>query len=391
MGEVIIVGSGFSGSVLARRIAEELGEKVTVIEKRSHIGGNAYDEYDERGILVQKYGPHFLNTNKYEIIKYLKQYAKLFPHNTKLLSYLDDRYIRLPFNFQTVQELVGAEKSQSLLNTLRESFVGRDRVPILDLVDHKDKEVSDYGNLLFEKAYKTYTAKMWGLSVDEIDKYVLDRVPMAMNYDERYLNKDFQYLPVNGFNEIFKNMLNHPNIDVRLNEDALKSIVINENEKELFFEGKKVRCMIFTGAIDELFSYKFGQLPYRSLDIKYEYYDKDKVLPCEIISYPQSVGFTRSTEYRQIMFSQENVKGTVVATEYPLTFDEKNEIANIRYYPVNTKESDKVYQQYLEESKKFGNIFLCGRLAEFKYYNMDVCIEHALEYFDSIKSFLEKN
>ena len=391
MQEIIVIGSGFSGSILARKIAEELNQKVLVVESRSHIGGNAYDEVDEHGILVQKYGPHFLNTNHYSTIKFIQQYAKLFPHCTKLLSFIDNNYVRLPFNFETVQQLVGAEKSEHILEKLRESFADRDRVPILELVNHLDKEVADYGTLLFEKAYKTYTAKMWGVDVNAIDKYVLDRVPMAMSYDERYLNKDFQYLPINGFAEIFDNMLNHPNIEVQLNTDAMEHIRLDEEAHQITYDGQPVKCLIFTGAIDELFGYRFGALPYRSLDIRYEYSEKNSVQPCEIISYPQAIGYTRSTEYRQMMFDDGEAEGTVIATEYPLSFDKDAKVGNIRYYPVNTTQSNALYQKYLNEKANYCNVFLCGRLAEFKYYNMDICIEHAIAYFGEVKAFLEKN
>ena len=387
--KIIIIGSGFSGSILARKIAEELNRKVLVLEKRPHIGGNMYDSYDEHGILIQRYGPHFLNTNKYFIIRFLQQYAELFPHTTKLLSFIDGNYIRLPFNFQTVQELIGAEKSESLLAKLREAFVDRDRVPILELIDHPDSEIHKYGTLLFEKAYRTYTSKMWGLQPEQIDKYVLDRVPMAMNYDERYLNKDFQYLPVKGFTELFRNMLDHPNITVELNVDALDRIEIQENTREILYEGQAVDCVVYTGAIDELFHKKHGTLPYRSLDIRYEYFERNSVLPSEIVSYPQAPGYTRSTEYRKIMYDDSEVSGSVIATEYPLTYAPEAELGNIPYYPVNTKESDTLYQKYLEEAEQYKNLFLCGRLAEFKYYNMDICIEHALEYFDYVKTYLE--
>lgn len=388
MKKIIVVGSGFSGSILARKIAEELNIKVTVIERRSHIGGNAYDEYDEHGILVQKYGPHFLNTNKYFIIDFLKQYAELFPHSTKLLSFIDGNYVRLPFNFTTVQQLVGAENSESLLKKLRSEFAGRDRVPVLELVNHSDTEISQYGNMLFEKAYKTYTSKMWGIGVDKIDKYVLERVPMAMNYDERYLNKDYQYLPVKGFTEIFRNMLNHPNIDLQLNTDALDYISFNEDTLEILYNGEAIEALIYTGAIDELFGFKYGSLPYRSLDIKYEYSQNENVLPCEIISYPQAAGYTRKTEYRKIMYSDKKAVGSIVATEYPLQYEKNAAVGNTPYYPVVTNESNEIYSKYKGEAEKYGNIFLCGRLAEFKYYNMDICIEHALQYFDIIKEYL---
>lgn len=388
MEKIIIVGSGFSGGILARKIAEELGQKVLVVEKRSHIGGNTYDEVNEHGILIQRYGPHFLNTNKYFIIEFLSQYAELFPFAAELLSFIDGRYVRLPFNFETVQQLVGAERSESLLAKLRTTFQGRDRVPILELVDHADPEVSGYGNLLFEKAYRTYTSKMWGLQPEKIDKYVLDRVPMAMSYDRRYLNKDFQYLPVEGFTRLFENLLDHPNITVQLNTDALEHLELGGGS--VTYDGEAVKCLIYTGAIDELFGRKYGPLPYRSLDIRYSYSEKSSVLPAQIVSYPQAEGYTRSTEYRKIMYDAGAARGSVVATEYPLTYDPAAEVGNIPYYPVVTKDSSALYQRYLEEAAQYKGLFLCGRLAEFKYYNMDVCIEHALEYFENIHRYLEK-
>lgn len=388
MSKCIVIGSGFSGSILARKIAEELGQKVLVVEKRPHIGGNMYDEMDEHGILIQRYGPHFLNTSKYFIIQYLSQYAELFPFATELLSFIDGRYVRLPFNFETVQQMIGPEKAESLLAKLRETFRGRDRVPILELVDHTDPEVSTYGNLLFEKAYRTYTSKMWGLPPEKIDKYVLDRVPMAMNYDRRYLNKDFQYLPVKGFTKLFENLLDHPNITVQLNTDALKHLKLAEGRA--IYDGEAVECLIYTGAIDELFGRKYGALPYRSLDIRYSYSEEDSVLPAQIVSYPQAEGYTRSTEYRKIMYDASATQGSVIATEYPLTYDPAAEVGNIPYYPVVTQKSSALYQHYLKEAAQYKGLFLCGRLAEFKYYNMDVCIEHALEYFEDVRAYLEK-
>lgn len=388
--DIVIIGSGFSGSILAREIAEKLNMKVRVIEKRKHIGGNAYDEKDEHGIIIQKYGPHFLNTNNYSVIKYLKQFSSLIPHDTKLMSYIDGKYVRLPFNFRTMQQLVGFENSETLLKKMRKYFAGRDRVPILEIMECKDNDIRSYANLLFEKAYKTYTAKQWGLSTDEIDKSVMDRVPMAMNFDERYLNKDFQYLPEYGFTQIFENMLNHPNITLELNQDGLKDISFDTKNKCIFFRGNPIKLLIFTGAIDELFNLKFGRLPYRSLNITYDYYHQNKVLPCEIISYPQAEGYTRKTEYKQFNFHC-NSDYTVIGTEYPLEYDPSNPLANIPYYPTLTSSSIQKYGKYLEESKKYGNIILCGRLAEFKYYNMDVCIEHALEKFKEVKKYLEEN
>lgn len=390
MGEIIVVGTGFSGGILARKLAEECGRKVTIIEKRPHIGGNMYDEYDEHGILIQKYGPHFLNTNKYFIIEFLEQYAELFPHDTKLLSFIDGNYVRLPFNFRTLQQLVGAKKSEALLAKMRKKFAGRDRVPIFELVDSDDDDVREYGNLLFEKAYRTYTAKQWGLDPEDIDRSVLDRVPMAMNFDERYLNKDFQYLPKKGFTELFKNMLDHPNIEVRLNTDALDYIEFDEENRRITYDGDQVELLVFTGAIDELFGLKYGRLPYRSLDIRYKYEEKKSILPEEIVSYPQAPGYTRSTEYKKFTYGiDKDIPVSMTATEYPLQYDPESENANIPYYPIIAEDNIKLYEKYLAEAEKYGNIVLCGRLAEYKYYNMDICIEHALEKFEDIKKKLE--
>ncbi len=387
--KIIVVGTGFSGSILAREIAEELDYKVDIIEKRNHIGGNMFDSYDEHNILIQRYGPHFLNTNNYEVIKYLSQYAELFEHEAKLLSFIDGKYVRLPFNFTTVRQLVGAEKAAALYAKFRSEFAGRDRVPVLELIDSADPDVSEYGNLLFEKAYRTYTSKQWGVPPEKIDRYVLDRVPMAIGYDERYLNKDFQYLPKDGFTKLFDNMLDHPNINVSLNTDALEHIMFDG--EQICYDGETVDCLIFTGNIDELFSYEYGVLPYRSLDFKYNYTASDSVLPAEIISYPQAEGYTRTTEYRKIMFDQSQCIGSTTVTEYPLPYAKYGNITGgrIPYYPVLTDESKATYEKYLNLAKRYKNLFLCGRLAEFKYYNMDICIEHAFEYFQNVKAFLE--
>lgn len=389
MYDIIVVGTGFSGSIIARKMAEELNKKVLVLEKRSHIGGNAYDEKDHKGIIVQKYGPHYLNTNKYFIVDYLSKYTKMIPHDAKLFSYIDDNYVQLPFNFRTVQQLVGYDKSESLLKKLRDSFSGRDRVPVFELVNHEDEDVRNYGELLFEKAYKTYTAKQWGLNPDEIDKSVIERVPMAMNFDERYLNKDFQFLPENGFTEIFENMLNHPNIELQLDVDALDKLTFDEINNRVLYDGNEVKLLVFTGAIDELFKLKHGRLPYRSLNITYDYYEQDSVLPREIVSYPQAKGYIRKTEYKKINFHADDVKGTVVATEYPVAYTPELETGNIPYYPIITDDNTNQYLKYVDEVNKYGNIVLCGRLAEYKYYNMDTCIEHAFEKFEEIKQFLQ--
>jgi len=387
MKNIIVVGTGFSGAVIARGIAEELGYKVRVIERRGHIGGNMYDEVDSNGILVQMYGPHIVCTDHYKVIKYLSGYSEFFKHTVKLLSFIDGKHVRLPFNFETLQQLVGAEIAEPLIAKMRKVFNGRDRVSVLELIENDDVDISEYGTLLFEKAYKPYIIKQWDIPSDKIDRAVIDRVQMAMSYDERYMNYDFQYLPVNGFTKLFENLLNHENISISLMDDALTHIKLDEETTNVYYDGELVDCLVFTGMIDELLHLKYGVLPYRSLKFNYDHYEESSVLEEAIVSYPQASGFTRKTEYRKMMFDQSGANGSVVATEYPIPHEREGGITP--YYPMLTAESRANYESYYSEILRYKSIFLCGRLAEFKYYNMDKCILRACEVFEQIKGYLK--
>lgn len=385
MGQIIVVGSGFSGSIIARELAEKHNKMVTVIEKRSHIAGNMYDELDEHGILIHKYGPHVVVTNRWDIIKYLMRFSPMYKHVVKEMSFIDGRYIRLPYNFESAQQLIGEEKAEVLINKLRARYKGMDRVSVRTLADSDDQDIAFFGNLLFEKAYRTYCAKQWDVPVETLDKSILDRVPMAMSYDERYMNKDFQFLPENGYAALFKNMLDHPNITVRLNEDANEHLVLDSSGNTVKYDGEDVDILVYTGAIDELFGTKYGRLPYRSLDIRYEWHEEDRVYPEEIISYPQAPGYTRKTEYKFMMKDHSGCTGTTVATEYPIAYTP--DMAISPFYPVITSDTQARYKQYLEEASAYKALYLCGRLAEFRYYNMDDCILRAFD----VVSEIEKN
>ncbi len=384
--KIVIVGAGFSGSIMARKIVDELGYEVELIEKRNQVAGNMYDYYDENGILIQKYGPHFLNTNKYWIIKYLSNFSEMIPHNCSLLSYLDGKYVQLPYNFTTMQQLIGPEKSEILMNLMRKEFVGRDRVTMYELLESKEKDIVDFANMLYEKAFKTYSSKQWGIPIDQIDKSVINRVQFCIGFDNRYLNKDFQYLPKDGFTDLFKRMLNHNKIHLHLNEDANEFISFCNSE--VYYKDEKVDLLIYTGGIDSLFKYKYGDLPYRTLLFKYDYYNKFRELPCEIVSYPQSEGFTRKTEYKWFTFGRTKENKTVVVSEYPEQYNRFSVDKGIQCYPIINGSNIKLYEKYLEESRKYTNLFLCGRLAEYKYYNMDLVIESTFEKFEIIKEKL---
>ena len=384
----VVVGTGFSGAILARKIAEELNKPVIVLEKRPHVGGNMYDETDEHGILVQRYGPHVVVTNEWSVIRFLSQYAEMLPHTVKELSYMDDQYVRLPFNFESIQQILGFEKAEPVINKLRREFKGRARVPIRELCDCADADISCFGNLLFEKSFRTYCAKQWDVDPAKLDISIMGRSAIAMGYDERYMNKDFQFLPRGGFTKMFENMLDHPNITVRTNCDALEHLHIDEQQHQILLDGSPVELLVYTGAVDELFDVKYGELPYRSLDIRYEWFDQDKIYPEKIISYPQAPGYTRRTEYKFMMEDPSAAEGTTIATEYPVPYVKGGQHAP--YYPVITEDTKKRYAMYLQEATTYENLFLCGRLAEFKYYNMDDCILHALKVFEEIRKYTEK-
>lgn len=386
MKRIVVVGTGFSGTIIAREIAEKLNMPVTVVEKRNHIAGNMFDEVDEHGILVQKYGPHVLVTNEWSVIAYLSRFSEMFPHTVKELSEIDGRYIRLPFNFESIQQLLGYEKAETVIRKLRKMFPGVDRVPILDLMNHKDTEISYFGNLLFEKSYRTYCAKQWDVPPEKLDKSIMGRSAIALSYDERYMNKDFQFLPRNGFTELFRTMLDHPNISVECGCDALDRIKLDETGIA-FFDDDPVAALAYTGAVDELFQMKYGELPYRSLDIRYEWFNRERVYPEKIISCPQAPGYTRKTEYKFMMYDHSKTKGSVVATEYPISYIKGGK--NAPFYPVITEETRDRYEKYRQEAIRYQNIFLCGRLAEFRYYNMDDCILRALNVSREIQESLQ--
>lgn len=383
MGKVVVVGSGFSGAVLAREIAEKLNKKVLVIEKRPQIAGNMYDELDEHGIRIQKYGPHVLVTNAWKVISYLSRFSEMVKHVVKEISIIDGQYVRLPFNFESVQQMVGFERSEVVINKMRKLFPGRDRVPVQELCCCDDADVRDFANLLFEKSFRTYCAKQWGIDPEKLDSTIMGRSAFAMGYDERYMNKDFQFLPKHGFTAMFEKMLDHPNIEVRLNVDAMDGLWLDSGTHSISYAGEPVELLVYTGALDELFREKYGELPYRALDITYEWFDAEKKYPEKIISCPQAEGYTRMTEYKFFMEDWSHIHGTVIATEYPSAYVKGKSIAP--FYPVITEETKARYTKYLQEAADYPNLYLCGRLAEFRYYNMDDCILHAFDIFEQIQ------
>lgn len=378
MMDAIVVGCGLTGSVIARHLAEQ-GKKVVVWERRNHIGGNMYDYTDENGFLVQKYGPHAFHTTDKRLFDYMCRFEEWKPYRLTCGADWDGRCTPTPFNFKTIDTFYLPEQAARLKEKIQHAFSGRETATVVEVLEHSDPDIRGYAEFLFANDYAPYTAKQWGISPEEIDPSVLKRVPLRFSYGEGYFDDEFQAMPVHSFTKFFENLLEHPNIQVELGVDALKRLRVEENE--IWIDEERTELpVIYTGALDELFGGIYGRLPYRSLRFEWKYEETDSLQEYPIVAYPQREGYTRITEFRKL--PPQEGKGTVYALEYPLPYREGVQMEP--YYPVLTEESQKQYAQYRMLADQVRNLVCCGRLADFKYYNMDQALERAMEICDLI-------
>lgn len=374
--DYIIVGSGLAGSVISERIATQLNKKVLIIEKRNHIGGNCYDFKDENNILIHKYGPHLFHTNNKQVIEYLSNFTFWDIYNHEVLAYIDGKKVVIPFNFNTLYEVFPNSKAKALEEKLLKTYDYNSKVPILELKKSIDADLQFLADFVYEKIFVNYTAKQWRMKPEDMDGAVTARVPVFIGRDNRYFNDSYQMLPKNGYTSMINNMLNHKNIKIMLNTDFKE--ICNLKDKDFYFFGSKFEGkIIYTGQIDELFDYKFGNLPYRSVEMKFETIEKEFYQEKATVNYPNNYDFTRITEFKHI-YPTSSPKTTILK-EYPQEYI-KNK--NTPYYPIFTNENQEKYNKYLEYSKEFKNLILVGRLAEYKYYDMDDIIERTLEVFE---------
>lgn len=372
--DFIVVGAGFAGTVIARQMADT-GKKVLVIDKRSHIGGNMYECFDENGIRIHLYGPHIFHTNSDNVFSFLKKYSEFYKYEHKVVGKIDGKLVPIPFNFKSLDMLFEANEAEKIKQELKQNF-NKDKVSILDLINSENEIIRNFGNYVYKNVFENYTAKQWEIDVKDIDKSVINRVPVVLGYDDRYFNDSIQYMPKYGYTELFKNMLNHENIEVNTNVNA-KDLLNLQNGK-IFVEGKEFGGkIVFTGALDELLGHKYGQLPYRSLNLVFESYDINLYQTNSVVNYPNDEKYTRITEFKYLT-NQTLENKTTILKEFPLKYNAEDEKCNSPYYPILDKDNFDLYNKYLEDINEYKNIYLCGRLAEYKYYNMDSVIERAL-------------
>lgn len=360
MFDYLIVGAGFAGSVLAERLATQANKKVLIIDKRDHIAGNAYDYYNNDGIMVHKYGPHIFHTNSKEVFEYLGKFTPWRPYEHKVLASVDGQQVPIPINLNTINQLYGL----NLCSSQVEDFFDERAEPVQRVKTSEDVVVSKVGRELYEKFFRGYTRKMWDLDPSELDASVTARVPTRTNRDDRYFTDTYQAMPLYGYTAMFQKMLSHQNIKLMLNTDY-KDIIDMIPYKNL----------VFTGPVDEYFDYCYGKLPYRSLEFKFETIDKEFFQATGTVNYPNEQLYTRISDFKYIT-GQVHPK-TAIVYEYPKAEGDP-------YYPVPRPENAELYKKYQQLAETTENTYFVGRLATYKYYNMDQVVAQALTMFKKI-------
>lgn len=385
--DVIIVGAGFAGSVIAERYANDANKNVLIIEKRSHIGGNMFDYIDDNGVRYHEYGPHIFHTNSKDVVDYLSQFTDWYPYEHRVLGVIEGKKVPIPFNLTSIEKCFDEAKAERLKQVLIEAYGMDTKVPILRLKENENEEVKELADFIYENVFKYYTMKQWGLTPEEIDPGVTARVPVLVGRDDRYFQDKYQCMPKNGYTAIFENMLASEKIEIMLNADAHEHLRVDLENNKVFFDNEEFTGpVIFTGAVDDLLNYQFGDLSYRSLDFDKQSH-KDTYQEAATVNYPTPAeinGFTRITEYKLLMDTYSSDK-TTIAVEYPLAYNRYSDKGNIPYYPIFTEEDKKKYESYCDKIKDISNLHLLGRLADYKYYNMDQIVARALMVYNKIK------
>lgn len=368
--KILLVGAGITNLTLARCLAEE-SHKVAAIDRKDHIGGNCFDYFDENSIDIHAYGTHILHTDDAEVWRFLSQFTQWYPYQHEVKALVDGHLVPVPFNFNSIEQLFPKQIAERMITALLSEFEFNKKVPILKLREGENPDLQFLAEYVYEKIFLHYTEKQWDVRPEDLDPLVTGRVPVFVGRDNRYFQAKYQGIPLEGYTRMFEKMVDHPNIEVRLNTEFDKSML--EEYDHCFF----------SGAIDEFFDYKFGQLPYRSLRFDFLTFNRPYFQSNSVVNYPNNYDFTRIGEYKYFLDTQS--QNTVVSYEYPEAFVlGKNE----RYYPIINEENKGLYEKYLEEAKHNEKVTFLGRLGDYKYYDMDQAVARALEL---AKTFCQTN
>lgn len=376
--DVLIVGAGYAGAVLAERLASQCDLNCLVIDRRDHIGGNSHDCYDAAGVLLHKYGPHYFRSNSERIVEYLSRFTEWHSVEYKILCRVDGSYWQFPINLNTFEQLIGRPSTTEEM----EATLAEWRVPIEKPANSEEVIISQVGWKLYEMFFKNYTRKQWKRDPKDLDASVCGRIPIRTNRDDRYLAEKFQALPRDGYTAMFKRILDHPKITVRLNtsyDPAARQPVTAPDVDSDLQTPISYSHLVYTGMIDEFFGFRFGPLPYRSLRFEPETLDQEYYQPAMQVNYPNDHDFTRIVEIKHA--TGQKLPQTTIVREYPEDFGPGKE----PYYPIPAPDTKAVYDQYVALAEKEQNVSFVGRLATYRYYNMDQVVGMALTEFEKIR------
>lgn len=372
--DTIVIGAGFAGAVTAIQLARG-GKKVLVLEKRGHIGGNAYDCPDGSGVLIHKYGPHIFHTNDKKVFDFLSEFTKWYDYSHKVAANIYGKEIPVPFNLNSLYKVYDESKAKRVESKLINTFGENRKVTILELKKSADPELKELSEYVYDNVFVYYTIKQWGKKPEEIDPATTARVPVSISRDDRYFQDTYQGIPKDGYTRLFENLLDHENITVKLNTDAKSELTFTEDA--VLFRGVPFSGQIvYTGAVDELFDCCYGRLPYRTLDFEFETFNKDFVQSHGTINYTVTEAYTRITEFKH-MTGQVIKNKTTTCKEYSREYTSAP--GEIPYYAIINDENNRLYNKYKEKADRYKNLYLIGRLAEYKYYNMDAIAAKALQ------------
>jgi UDP-galactopyranose mutase len=363
----LIVGAGFSGAVLAERIATQRDQRVLVVDRRPHIGGNAHDYLDEAGVLIHRYGPHLFHTNSQRVWEYLSRFTSWRPYEHRVQASVEGNHVPVPFNLTSLQMLFPADRAAALTQALLARYGQDAHVPILKMRQQEDPQLRDLGEYIYHAIFHGYTTKQWGLPPQALSASVTGRVPVRVSHDDRYFLDKYQAMPADGYTRLFQRMLSHRNI----------TVVLGVDWRDL---GSAIRYkrMAYTGPIDAYFNYAHGPLPYRSLRFEFETLEQERALEVGQINYPNDHRHTRVVEIKHA--TGQECPNTTLCREYP-----QPHVAGATepFYPIPREENRAIFQCYQDEAAKLGgSVVFCGRLADYQYYNMDQVVARSLMVFE---------